>query len=57
MPTTQASAHAPQVARVSVRVLRELLDALYGVEPRDRGRLAADVAHLIRVAEEAAWPL
>lgn len=52
-PTVQA----PKVAKVDVLKLRELLDALYGVEPHDLGRLAADVAHLIRCAEEAAWPL
>jgi hypothetical protein len=49
--------HAPKVARVSGRLLRELLDALYGVEPRDRGRLIADLGHLIAAAEERSWPL
>jgi hypothetical protein len=39
-----------------VLLLRELVDALYGVEPRDRGRLIADLDYLIARAEEAASP-
>jgi hypothetical protein len=49
--------HAPEVVRISVRLLEELLDALYGVEARDRGRLIADLAHLIAVARESGWAL
>jgi hypothetical protein len=48
--------HAPEVVQVGVLLLRELLDALYGAEPRDLGRLIADLTYLIRVAEESAWP-
>jgi hypothetical protein len=49
---------APQVARVSARLLRELLDALDGaLEPRDVGRLLGDLNFLITRAEEGAWPL
>jgi hypothetical protein len=40
-----------------VLLLRELLDALYGVEPRDWGRLVADLAYLIDVAKWNAEPL
>ena len=49
--------NAPETVRVSALLLRELLDALYGCEPRDLGRLTADVAYLLRRAEESAWPL
>jgi hypothetical protein len=49
--------HPPVTARVSVLLLRELLDALYGVESRDLGRLSEDLVYLIRAAEEAAWVL
>ena len=59
MPLTRQASedrgyHAPEVARVSVLLLKELLDALYGAPSRDLGRLSADLSYLIRRAEKSA---